>query len=219
MYISLGPPFIIRNFPLKNLIEYAFNVQNFQIKEGPASILSEHFDIRAKLDTSAHVNPNMSDEEQGSFLKEQRRRVQNLLADRFQLRLHRETRELPVYALMAAKNGPKLHESAVTDGPNAPSSTRIGPGRFSGRRIKPSSLAEALSNQLGRTVIDRTGLNGFYDFTLKWMPDESSERMFKESSGPSLFTAIQEQLGLKLEPSKGPVEILVIDHVEQPSEN
>ena len=107
-------------------------------------------------------------------------------------------------------------------------------GELNGQGLPVGSLVRLLTQQLGRTVLDKTGLTGKYDFTLQWTPDESQAPMFKgtagsqpgtssttppESSGPSIFTAIQEQLGLKLESQKGPVEILVIDHVEKPSEN
>ena len=178
-----------------------------------------------------------------------RRKVQSLLADRFKLTLHRETKEFPVYALMIAKNGSKLQEVADTpleSGPPDPKGAPDGPrkgmkgirmdrGEVSGQGATISLLAEVLSNQVGRTVLDKTGLKGHYDFTLKWTPDESQGAMIKgpgdggpgtgnappppDASGPSIFTAVQEQLGLKLESQKGPVEILVIDHVERPSEN
>ena len=111
---------------------------------------------------------------------------------------------------------------------------RMGRGQIDAQEVPLQFLAESLSRQLGRTVVDKTGLTGAYDFTLTWTPDESQRQMFKgppdgkeagdgapppDASGPTIFTAIQEQLGLKLESQKGPVEILVIDHVERPSEN
>jgi uncharacterized protein (TIGR03435 family) len=169
--------------------------------------------------------------------------LQALLADRFKLSIHRETKELPVYALVAAKNGPKLQEAKADatypngikgpDGVARGGMMRIGGGEVTGQGLPIANLTRMLSQQLGRTVIDKTGLTGKYDFTLQWTPDESQGPMFKgadgappggnpappESSGPSLFTAIQEQLGLKLESQKGPVEIIVIDHVEKPSQN
>ena len=170
--------------------------------------------------------------------------MQMLLADRFKLKVHQETKELAIYALIVAKNGPKLHEAKPGDtypnglkGPDA----RSGAGMMFGGRegltaqgVPIANLVRHLSLQLGRTVIDKTGLAGKYDFTLKWTPDEIRSSMFKgpesgppgpastafsDSSGPSLFTALEEQLGLKLESQKGPVEIVVIDHVERPSEN
>jgi uncharacterized protein (TIGR03435 family) len=154
-----------------------------------------------------------------------------------------------MYALVVAKDGPKLHEDkdaekeredAKSDGtkpgdPNAPppkrqGMMRLGRGVFSGQAMPLSLLADSLSRVLGRVVVDKTGLTGLYDFELKWTPDESQAQMFKgpdggdsapppDASGPTIFTALQEQLGLKLQPQKGPVEIFVIDHVEKPTEN
>jgi uncharacterized protein (TIGR03435 family) len=137
--------------------------------------------------------------------------VQTLLADRFQLKFHRETRELPIYALVVAKNGAKLHAVSA-----AGLGVGMGKGRFNGRGADMPTLASVLSNELGRLVFDRTGLSGFYDFTLTFEPDDTRAA---DTAGPSLFTALQEQLGLRLEPQKGPVETLVIDHAEKPSAN
>jgi uncharacterized protein (TIGR03435 family) len=169
--------------------------------------------------------------------------VQALLADRFKLKVSHQTKELPVYALVVAKGGPKLTETQVPpptpDGTAAPNrgfrGIRMGgPGQLTGTNIDMGLLADLLSGQreLGRLVIDQTGLKGNYDWTLKWTPDRS-DPMFKapdggqpsgdalpaDSSGPSLFTALEEQLGLKLEARKGPVETLVIDSIEKSSEN
>lgn len=180
--------------------------------------------------------------DQGRTIRQ--RMLQALLAERFKLLAHRETKELPVYALVVAKNGPKFEEAKpgdrYPDGIKAPDG-RPGAGmmftnrgQVTGQGLPIANLVRQLSLELGRTVVDTTGLTGTYDFTLKWTPDESQGRMFKraeggqqrtdpapssESSGPSIFTALQEQLGLKLEAQKGPVEILVIDYVERPTAN
>jgi uncharacterized protein (TIGR03435 family) len=136
--------------------------------------------------------------------------LQNLLADRFQLKLHRESKDAPIYALVVAKNGPKLKESA----PGAQGSIGMSQGNLSARGVPVAALADQLSGpvfQLGRPVIDRTGISGIYDFTLDWASDDSA---------PSVFTALQEQLGLKLEAQKGSVEVLVVDSMERkPSAN
>ncbi len=182
---------------------------------------------------------------------EQRRRetqhmLQALLANRFQLVLHRETKELPGYALVVAKSGPKLHDAKPGDTyPNGMKGPDGKPGEglmimggnggpVTGQGIPIRNLVRLLSQQLGRTILDETGLTGKYDFTLQWAPDERAGPMSAatqgggsrsddapppDSSRPSLFTAIQEQLGLKLESRKVPVEMLVIDHVAAPSEN
>jgi len=236
--ISLPPSgrFVATNIPLRMLIRMAYKVQNFQITGGPGWINSDKFDIEAKPESSPAVDIRKLTRDQfDAFQEQQRLRVQALLADRFELKLHRDTKELPVYALVVAKSGSKLHEVAPgSTTPNPQGRMQMMRGELTGHEVKLSFLTSVLSNELGRTVIDKTGLNGAYDFTLKWTPDESQGRMFKgpgpgpespdsapppESSGPSIFTAIQEQLGLKLESTKGPVEILVIDQVERPTEN
>jgi uncharacterized protein (TIGR03435 family) len=135
--------------------------------------------------------------------------------------------------LVLAKNGPKLKESIGKGGkPN--SHMMVGMGQLTAEQVPLSFLADTLSRQLGRIVIDRTGLTGTYDFELHWTPDQSQSGGFgggpggvpppnmpppPDPNGPSVFTAIQEQLGLKLESQKGPVEFIVVDHVEKPSEN
>jgi uncharacterized protein (TIGR03435 family) len=147
--------------------------------------------------------------------------------------------------LVVAKGGPKLHEAKPGDTyPNGlkgfngqgggPGMMLMRPGQLTGQGIPLSSLTRLLSQQLGSTVQDKTGLTGKYDFTLQWTPDRNASPMpgapepgqqgpaaaaSTDASGPSIFTAVQEQLGLKLESQKGPVEVLVIDHVETPSEN
>ena len=166
--------------------------------------------------------------------------LQALLADRCKLTLHRETKDLPVYALAIAENGPKLQEAKPGDtyangikGPNGhpggPGNIRMGRGTLTGQALSMADFVRALSDQLGRPVLDKTGLTGRYDLNLQWTPDDSQLPMFKATgtpsasqsaaSGSSLFTTMQDQLGLKLESQDSPVEILVIDHVEKPSEN
>jgi uncharacterized protein (TIGR03435 family) len=154
--------------------------------------------------------------------------MQTMLAERFQLKTHRETKELPVYSLMVAKGGPKLEEAKS-------GSLRMnwGLGQIAYQSAPLSMLTNTLTQLTGRLVLDQTGLTGTYDFTLKWTPDEGQMQMFRRASdgpvnseaaasdaiGPSLFTALKEQLGLRLEATKAPVEMLVVDHAERPSEN
>jgi uncharacterized protein (TIGR03435 family) len=155
----------------------------------------------------------------------ERQMVQQLLAERFKLAVHWETKELPVYALVIAKGGAKLAASTVKDdGTNISS----GNGRMTAKGVTmeklTQSLTQILSTELGRVVIDKTGIEGKYDLALTWSPEKNSAAMANASNegsprGPSIFTALQEQLGLKLESKKGPLEALVIDHIEQPSEN
>ncbi|MGB7281171.1 MAG: M56 and DUF3738 domain-containing protein [Candidatus Acidiferrum sp.] len=232
---------------LDMLIKSAYGIEDNQISGEPSWIKSNKYDIEAKMDgAEAQALGKLSRDEQRPVREKM---LQALLADRFKLVIHRETKELPVYALVVAKNGPKLHESKPGDTYSAgmkgidgrPAGAgmmmmRGNGGPLTGQGIPIANLAHVLSMQLGRTVIDKTGLTGKYDFTLQWTPDESQGPVMggpgpggggqgpggappPDSNGPSIFTAIQEQLGLKLESEKGPVEIIVIDHVEKPSEN
>jgi bla regulator protein BlaR1 len=223
---------------LDMLIQNAYGVRYFQISGSPSWFKSERYDIEAKMDSSVVEELRKLGDDQREA--ETRRMLQALLADRFQLKLHSDTKELPVYALVVAKNGPKLQVARPGDtypnglkGPDGGGGAGMmfiegdgGPVR--GQGIPIANLVHLLSQQLGRTVLDKTGLTGKYDFTLKWTPDESQgppgppgmdTAPPPDSLGPSIFTAIQEQLGLKLESQKGAVEILVIDHAERPSEN
>jgi uncharacterized protein (TIGR03435 family) len=169
------------------------------------------FDVDAKMDEDAAAGLiKLTQEERG---KRSDRMLQSLLADRFNLRVHYESRELPIYALVAAKGGPKLKPWPTDEKPRGTSwghsQIRIQGGPIGG-------LVTGLSNTLSRTVVDQTGLAGNYDINLKWTPDEQQGT---PDAGPTLFTALQEQLGLRLKPDKGPVQVLVVDHIEQPSEN
>ncbi len=243
-----GGRFVATNIPVKLLLQEAYGVKESQISGGPSWLGSERYDVEAKADeSSAGEMAKLSPEQRKERLMLM---LQSLLADRFKLTLHHETKELPVYALTVAKSGPKFHETALTPAdpgaPNPPGPQAdhhlkggifmMGRGQLTVDGAPLARFADILSRQLGRVVLDQTGLKGNYDFTLKWTPDQSEGGMFggpkggdggppteaappPDASGPSIFTALQEQLGLKLESQKGPVEILVIDRVERPSEN
>ena len=155
--------------------------------------------------------------------------LRQILAERSNMTAHHEIRELPVYALSVTKGGPKLKESAID--PSVPASTRRGGGvQMSMGMIAAHECAipfflSMLSRQLGRTILDRTGLTGNYDLTLRWSPDNGTTTSTNATDGsqsdslPSIFTAVQEQLGLKLESTKAPADVLVVDHIERPSQN
>ena len=164
--------------------------------------------------------------------------LQSLLADRCKLKIHFETKEHPTYTLVVAKGGLKLKEAdpnntyangiKVPEGRPRTGVMMLGPyGKLTGQAIPIPRLAGQLAALIRSPVMDRTGLTGKYDFTLEWSPDEGRGMTMQgagrptpsDDSGPSIFTAIQEQLGLKLESTKGPVEYVVVDHVERPSEN
>lgn len=191
------------NIKVRELIQDAFRVKDFQISRTPNWTDTEGFDIAATTGSSG----NLTDKELEPML-------QSLLADRFKLRFHRETKELSAYALVVAKNGPKLIAHSGDAVPDT--SIRHGSGKLimSATKATMSRLSDVLGRRTGRTVVDRTGLSGEYDLKLEWAPDLTAE-----SVDASIFAALQEQLGLKLEPTKAPVEIIVVDHVEKPSDN
>jgi bla regulator protein blaR1 len=225
---------------LKMLLTFAYDVREFQITGGPGWINTDRFDIVAKAERSAGAeNPpddprKMTEQQRKTVGDQMRERLRALLAERFQLTLHRETKEQSVYALVVAKGGPKLQQAQAMEGtgPRGPM-MRMGRGELSGQGVELEMLTRTLSSQLGRTVIDRTGLKGNFDFKLTWTPDPGQSATPlgggpppgadapppPDPNGPSVFTALQEQLGLRLESQKGPVEMLVIDRVEKPSEN
>ena len=251
------------NASLSMLMMRAYDVQGYQISS-PAWFDSEHFDITAKIPA-------------GASKEEFRIMLQNLLAERFQVKLHRETKEMPMYALVTAKGGAKMTPSVETPAPEdaakgmgpmgepplPPLPPRGGAGGFPempkgrpglaimfmngkmrlvGTQQAVSDLARMLGGQLGRPVVDETGLKGKYDFTVDFTPEPGQGLMRgmpmpppggamggggtggpagdSQEGGPTLIAAIQEQLGLKLESRKGPVEFLVVDHAEKvPTEN
>jgi uncharacterized protein (TIGR03435 family) len=173
---------------------------------GPAWLGEEHFDIVARY-------PGGTPQEQVRLM------LQNMLAERFKLALHRETRQLPEYALVVAKGGPRIEP--VEAGQSA---TNGRPGRLESTKITMQKLADLFAKMVGMPVTNETGLTGAYTFTLEWAPDETTrlepDAPPSPSGKPSLFAALQEQLGLKLEGRKGPVEVLVVDHIDRtPTEN
>jgi uncharacterized protein (TIGR03435 family) len=194
------------NITVRELIRLAFGVKDYLVERAPGWVDGERFDIAAKS-----ANPKKT-----SFEEEQSQ-VRELLEDRFRLAAHRETKQMPVYLLVVGKGGPKL--TAHNDGSGA--RTRKGCGHLAGTRLTMDVIATVLSRQFERDVINRTGLPGKYDFQLDWTPDAGPCPGADGAAVnlPSIFTAVQQQLGLKLESAKGAVEILVIDRVERPSEN
>lgn len=207
------------NVTLKYLIKWAYNVEDYQISGGPKWIDSASFDIRATLVHDVRLNGSPV---QRSYFREM---IQPLLADRFKLVVHRTTRELPVYALVTGKNGPKLQDSKE----HGPENMRMtgGRGLMVGQYIPIDILREALQQVVGRPVANGTGLSGYYDFRLQWDPGDdtpanSADGATSGSVDPaqgSIFTTLQEQLGLRLDARRGLVEVLVIDSAELPSEN
>lgn len=249
--IAPGGRFEAQNVTVRFLLQDAYGVKDSQIVGAPGWIDSEHFNIDAKADDSSAGDASKDGQGKADRDKQQaqfRLMMQAMLADRFKLVLHHDTKELSEYALVVAKNGPKLKETTAAamdpvsagppprPGPDAPmpkgSIRMMGRGDLTVAGVGLGQFADVLSRQIGQIVVDKTGLKGEYDFTLKWTPDEGQGQMFRgaggppsdgapppDAAGPSIFTALQEQLGLKLESQKGPVDVLVIDHLERPSEN
>lgn len=206
-----------RNMSAKGWIEIAYGVRDYQIT-GPAWISDEKFDIEAKI---------------GPPYRDTKLMLQSLLADRFQLKLHLTTQESPAYALVIAKTGLKMKPSKDQslwggDYPDGSPDGRpvtwgspqeLGPGRLLGDAIPMTMFTTLLSDRIGRKVINQTGLTGRYEIDLTWLPDSVQLNVDDPAdSTPSLATALR-QLGLRLEPTKAPIDILVIDHIERPGEN
>jgi uncharacterized protein (TIGR03435 family) len=191
---------------LLDLITYAYGMRYDQVTGGQDWASSDHYDLDAKADGEGILTASQS-----------RLMVQALLADRFQLKVRRETQEAPVYALVIGKNGPKL--KAVAPDATGGGSVR---GTAKGLHMETTKgtmeqLALQLSNTAGRPVVDKTGLAGYYVYTLDWYPANLIAPADLDT--PSMFDALQEQLGLKLESTRGPVEKLVIDHAGRLSQN
>lgn len=221
------------NMTLQDLIAIAYHLTygaDQQISGGPHWIRSEKFDIAAKEDeTVATQLHKLPAEQQGD---ENRRMIRELLAERFGLKVHHETRGLPTYVLLVAKGGPKLRSAVLSPRPANIPPTRInvmGRGFLEGHDADIALFVKVLSSQSeigGRTVIDKTGLTGKYDFTLKWAPDSTTDALssrVETNSQPesltSFFTALQEQLGLRLASTQQPVDVVVVDSADKPSEN
>jgi uncharacterized protein (TIGR03435 family) len=214
--IDPGGRMTIRNKSLANLITFAYKIHSRQLKGLPEGLGSERFDIEAKFDTPGQPND-----------KQVRSMLRKLIADRFMLAAHQEKKEMSIYAITAAKSGSKLIKTQFSG--SLPSERGMNKTALSNTTI--TDLADFLQGfVLDRPVVDQSGIEGRYDFTLNWTPDETQFGDYRgvlvtssndpnAETFPDLFTAMQQQLGLKLESTKAPVDILVIDHVEKPSEN
>jgi uncharacterized protein (TIGR03435 family) len=236
VYSPYGGYFQAINFPLYTYILFAYkimgNQEQFLRTQIPAWVMSDRFDIEAR----AEGNPDKD---------QMRLMMRSLLADRFKLGIHFETRQVPVFALALIKPGktgaglqPHPADYPCSTVPDASQNQTAGqfpvlcgglfpmppgvPGRqhIGARRVNMEFVANSLSamGQLERPVIDRTGLTGNFDFALEWEP-ESGANAQPDSAGPTFLEALKDQLGIKLESQKGPAEVIILDHVEHPSEN
>ena len=213
-----GRHLVARNFTVEGLITLAYNLHGTQVSGGPDWIKTAHFDMDV-----------LPDHEGLPSLEQARGIVRKLLADRFGLKFHDDTKELSVYVLSRAKTGPKLTKSGSD--PGSPPGLGGPPGMMRVRNASMAEFAQVMQGVVDRPVLDHTELGERYDFTLRWTPDESQYggRIPPQNTAdngaanadpqPPLFTAIQEQLGLKLEAMKAPAKVMVIDSVQKPSEN
>jgi uncharacterized protein (TIGR03435 family) len=224
------------------LIQSAYGVEVERVRGAQGWVTSDRFVIEAKLDGAvADELSKLSPDELDTV---RQRMLQALLAERFKLVTHSETKDLPVLELVVAKNGPRLH--VATPGDTYPDGIKgangkgiggdlmvgFGTGLVRAQGVEMASFAHGLEWWLKRPVVDKTGLTGRYDFTIHYAregmqahpnpggtADEAAPVGGQESGEPSLFTALQEQLGLKLQPKKDPLAVIVIDHIEKPSGN
>ena len=208
------------NQTLLKLVTNAYNVRDFQVEGGPSWMKTDRFDIVAKEDHPDPTHPrDMTASQRDAYMEKHRERLRNLLTDRFHLVVKQETREHPGYVLTVGKGGSKLRAS----GPETKANTRVsvggGRGRVSAEGISLNLVATVLAQILGRNVVNQTGIQRVVDLTLEWTPDAVLSDPSLDSNTGSLFTAVQEQLGLKLESKKVPTEIIIVERVEKPTEN
>ncbi len=224
MYMSVGfdpgGRFVAKGITVETLIRNAYDVESFRISGGPSWINSAKYDIIAK--SSDVESEKLTEAARAELNKKHQRELQTLLAERFNFRFHESTKEQAIYDLVVSRNGPKLQPTKEPTG----TALTMRPGQLTSYGISMPSLAANLSNCVRRVVRDKTGLSGIYAFTLRWADQDVANPPARDSdvgpggsNAPSIFTAVREQLGLKLEPTKGPVSVLIIDHVERPSEN
>jgi len=203
-----GGRFVTSNASLRLLITWAYGIGDERLVGAPGWLDSARFDIVAKAPTDEPT------------LDEQHAMMKSLLADRFKLRVHTATKELPMYTLVVDKGGPKLHMLEAPLAVNHDPFKMTRSGSLSGTSVTAAMLAKVLSNQVRHFVKDGTEFTGVFDFALEWRPNESSSALAGDDTRPSLATALQEQLGFRLLSGRSQVEVIAIDHVEkQPTEN
>lgn len=250
-----GGRFVAENMPLAELLRFAYAVQPFQIEGGPGWMRSDRFDVTAKAEQAAGATPGAPGQIGPVQLM-----VQALLADRFKLKVRRESKEMPIYAMVLARGdgrlGKQLQPSKVdcaalaaargrggadvtrgggpggggpppppAPGERPPCGMFMGIGTLAAGGVTMAQVAQTLSQRVNRIVVDKTGLAGLYEFNLEFTPDQlpppgalvNGQVPQIDPNGPSIFTAMQEQLGLRLEAQRGPVEMLVVDSVEPPT--
>ncbi|WP_263417518.1 TIGR03435 family protein [Terriglobus albidus] len=207
--------FKTQNVSMKSLLEFAYGLPQAQMQGSLDKVSGVTFDVEAKLDEESEVRFEAADREARRELKS--RMLQSLLIDRFHLACHRENREMTSYAIVTDKGSPKLKP---TQGSGLRFDTGYGRIRAQGATVE--QLARLIAQRLNEPVVDASGITGRYDMEINFTPPEGPMKLNGQAipdPPPSIFTAMQEQLGLKLEKRKGPVEVLIVDHVEMPTEN
>jgi uncharacterized protein (TIGR03435 family) len=199
-----GGGLTILNSTLRAIIQSAYDVPGFQIEGGPGWINSERFDVIAKSEAGDRA-----------VVGQTRLKLQALIADRFRLKVRREMRDMRVLALAVGKNGPKLQAAAAKQ--TVPAGMHMSCGRMMGTDATMENFAHSLTRELGRPVVDRTGIAGKFDFMIEFTPEEGPCAA-DANDQPSIFGAIQE-LGLKLEATRRAVEVIVVDYAERPTGN
>ena len=217
-----GGGFMATGVTVRQLIAQAWDVREFQISGGPGWLSSDRFDINAKGPADS---PQMVPREQMQAM------LRNLLQERFALKIREDKKEMPAYVLVAAKNGPKLTASPDSGQGQQRPGVRLGRGMISAKDSSMEMLARMLSQQLGRPVVDKTGLKGNYEFELHWTPEAGEMAHLPgpppgdagpasaPADGPTIFAAVQEQLGLKLDSQKSEVPFITVESVSKPTEN
>ncbi len=221
---AAGGRLLVTHATLRFLMKIAYDISDDQIVGGPAWVSNTRFDIQAKPATATGGDPQTLTKEQILLFHEPiRLRLQRLLADRFQLEVRKESKPMPIFALVPVKSGPRMKKDSSPGDPKI--SIGVGRGLLTATRVDMPTLARFLSEgQVGRPVIDTTGLTGTFDFSLEWTPDPSlnpsvTNQQPTADAGTSIFTALQQQLGLKLEPRTSSSDYLVVTRAELPSAN
>lgn len=205
---------------LRRMILFGYSLHEFQLTGGPDWVSTSTWAVNAKSDTPVPDISKLSRAELQALLDKRTQQIQAMLIDRFQLKCHMAVKEMPVYELVQAKGGAKIKATtaeAIKQNSNS-SSTHGLQVHSTATGVTAARIASLLTNEVDRLVVDKTGLAGSYDLTLDWVHD-APPASADTPSGPTIFTALKEQLGLRLLPAKGPVPVLVIDSVEKPSEN
>lgn len=219
-----GGVYVATNVSLKFMIREAYGVRDFEVVGGPGWMDDLTFDVQGRPPAGGNAATN------GAFDRRQLMlMLQSMLEDRFQLKTHMETRQLAVYEMVTVKNGARLQRAAEIGGPCGSRGQAACPGvsmscckegiaEMKGTKLSPKDIADTFAGRVQRPVIDKTGLEGEFDFELSWLNDDRAA-VTGDASGPSIFTALQEQLGVKLESARAPVTVVVIDGAQPPSDN